>query len=85
MIGHLPLWLVIYVWLLQRRNTPRVTVISCPKMLTFLEDMYRMLPLPKGKLQWWIYGQIAAWIDQEKARLSLLRDIGAVMTGVVKK
>jgi hypothetical protein len=84
MIGHMPLWLVVVIWALQRRTQPRVTIYSYPAMHRLLSDMRMALPLPQhGTPTYWLVCRALAWIDREDAALCKLARMGVVASGSV--
>jgi hypothetical protein len=83
MIGNFPLWLVIYVWFLQRKNTPAVTPCNYPALLTLLHDMRNMMPVPRTRIQTWLIVRVLAWIDMEETAIIKLRRANVMMTGTV--
>ena len=85
MIGNLPLWLVVMVWVMQRRNAPRVTILNYPRMLRLLDDVISMLPVPRTKLERWVVSQVFTWVDEEKAALHLLCSLNVTATGTIKR
>lgn len=84
MIGHLPLWLVLAIWWMQRRNGNQVGKINYQRMNWLLNDLYYSLPAPVGGLSAWITQRAIEWIDHERAALAALEDIGVQAVGTVK-
>lgn len=82
MIGHLPLWIVVAVWWLQTRSQPAMGIMQIAVMLRLLDDVYRCLPLPRGRLQSWLVTRIILWLDAERSCLIALQRIGPVVVGV---
>lgn len=85
MIGNLPLWVLVMVWVVQRRNAPRMTIMNYPRMLRLLDDVLSMLPVPRTKLERWAVSQVFTWVDNEKAALRLLCSLNVTEIGTIKR
>ncbi|NMC84320.1 MAG: hypothetical protein GYA58_03440 [Anaerolineaceae bacterium] len=83
MIGKLPLWVVLLIWLLQRHNRSRFDFADFPRMRQLLDEVYRSLPLPGGWLETWLVTRVANWINEERDALIVLERLGVITTGQV--
>ena len=85
MIGRMPLWMLVFVWAVQRGSKVGgfVSVIDYAQWLRLLEDMRGLLPVPEGKLQTWMVQRCLGWIDQEKEMLLTLRMARVIAVGRV--
>ena len=83
MIGHLPLWLLVMLWWLQRHTAPRLNTANYPRILRFLDDLYAMVPVPRTRFEWWLVKKITNWVDREKSNLFIMRSLGVIATGAV--
>lgn len=85
MIGRMPLWMVVFVWLTQRQRHSQGTlsVIDYAQELRLLEDLRGMLPIPEGKLQNWMVRQCLEWLDREHDMLLTLRLARVIAVGRV--
>lgn len=85
MIGNLPLWVLVMVWVVQRRNAPRMTIMNYPRMLRLLDDMLSLLPIPRTRLEKWMVARVTRWAEEEKTALRLLYSLNVTATGTVKR
>ncbi len=85
MIGHLPLWVVVYIWAAQRQNAPRVNFFNYPQLLRLIEDMRNSLPIPRGKTQTYLVTKVLEWLDGERRNILTLRDGNVIATGIIGK
>lgn len=83
MIGHLPLWVVVMVWLLQRNRMPWLSVVDCARMERLIDDLVCLMPAPRD----WLEGQAALkvvrWAEKERRAIEQLRGANVVWIGLV--
>lgn len=84
MIGRMPLWMILFVWFTQQRQSGFVSMIDYAQRLRLLEDMRGLLPVPIGKIQIWMVRTCLEWIDGEKEMLLSLRMMHVVAVGLVR-
>ncbi len=84
MIGRMPLWMLVFMWAVQRRQRAGyMSMIDYAQRLRLLEDMRGLLPIPQGKLETWAVRKCIEWIDLEKDVLLTLRMARVVAVGRV--
>lgn len=85
MIGNLPLWMVLAIWMLQRTNAPRLTIFNYPRWLRLIDDMRGSLPIPVGRMETRLVTAVLVRLDEEKAAILQLASIGVGASGVISK
>ena len=85
MIGNLPLFTVLMIWLLQRMRAPRITLFNYGKWMGFIQDMRMTLPVPRGGLERQLMVEILISLDVELERIETLRDLGALGCGLLSR
>ena len=51
------------------------------KRLASLERVYQALPVPQNKYEKWLVGEMIQLIDQEKAAIAAMTQVGVVLAG----
>lgn len=85
MIGHLPLWLLVAIWYIQRRHSPRVNLLNYQRMTWLLQDVQSGMPVPGNRLEIWLMVQVANWIKREQDALAELAGLGVIAYGRIEK